>query len=111
MKRLLLLVVTSVFFLNLASARADKAILQVTRDKETVLILRISDNSLRFFGEVPSQLTAVLRERGIDCCASQTRLNANSWKCCNGKFLIVSYDARIQAVLDAAFNTPKIVCR
>jgi hypothetical protein len=111
MKRFFIVVVASLFLLNLASARADKAILRVTRDNTTVLTLMISDNSLRFFGEVPSQLTAVLRERGIDCCASQTRINAASWKCCNGKFTIVSYDARVQAVLDAAFTGPKIVCR
>jgi hypothetical protein len=111
MKRLLIAVVAALFLLNLASARAGTALLQVTRDQTTVLVLRISDNSLRFFGEVPSQLTAVLRERGIDCCASQTRINATSWKCCNGKFLIVSYDPRVQAVLDAAFTGPKIVCR
>jgi hypothetical protein len=111
MKRSLLVVAVTFFLFNLASARAGQAVLQVKRDNATVLTLRISDNSLRFFGELPSQLTAILRENGVDCCASNTRINATSWKCCHGKFVIVSSDAPVQEVLAAAFNQPKLVCR
>lgn len=111
MKRTLLVLAAVVFFLNPNSAWADKAQLQVKRDDSTVLTLRFGENSLRLFGEVPSQLTAVLREHGIDCCKSQIRISETAWKCCKGKFSIVSFDARIQSALEAAFKGPKVVQR
>jgi hypothetical protein len=111
MKRLLILVAAVFFFANASSAWADKPELQVKRDNTTVLTLRFGENALRLFSEVPSQLTAVLREHGIDCCTSQLRISETAWKCCHGKFSIVSSDARIQSALEAAFKGPKVVQR
>ena len=111
MKRSLILLAAVLFFVNPNSVWADKAQLQVKRDDTTVLTLRFGENSLRLFGEVPSQLTAVLREHGIDCCKSQIRISETAWKCCQGKFSIVSFDARIQSALEAAFKGPKVVQR
>jgi hypothetical protein len=111
MKRSLILAAILIFFVNPVSAWADKAELRVTRDDTTVLTLRFGDNAVRLFGEVPSQLTAVLREHGIDCCQSQMRISENAWKCCHGKFSIISFDARIQSALEAAFKGPKVAQR
>ena len=110
MKRFVILL-AAFFSLAPISAWADKAELQVKRDDTTVLTLRFGENSLRLFGEVPSQLTAVLREHGIDCCKSQMRISETAWKCCHGKFSIISFDARIQSVLEAAFKGPKVAQR
>jgi hypothetical protein len=111
MKHALILVAAIVFLAHPLSARADPAQLQVIREDTTVLTLRFGENSLRLFGEVPSQLTAVLREHGIDCCKSQIRISETAWKCCHGKFSLVSFDARVQTVLEAAFKGPKVVQR
>ena len=111
MKRTLILLSAIVLFLPATSAWADKAILQVKRDDTTVLTLRLGENSLRLFDEVPSQLTAVLREHGIDCCKSQTRISESAWRCCHGKYSIISFDARVQSALEAAFKGPKVVQR
>ncbi len=92
------------------SARADDGgYLEVKRDDKTVLTMRFSVGSLKFFDEVPTQLTAVLRERGIDCCRAHTRVSETVWKCCHGKYSLISSSARIQSVLNAAFNEPKLV--
>jgi len=88
-----------------------QAELKVKRDDTTVLTLRISENSLRFFSEAPAQLIAVLRDHGINCCAAQVRINEAAWKCCDGKFSIIASDARLQTVLAAAFNAPKVAQR
>ena len=85
--------------------------LEVKRDDKTVLTMRFTEGSLRFFDEVPSQLTAILRERGIDCCLAHTRISDTVWKCCHGKYSLISSSARIQSVLTAAFNEPKVVQR
>jgi hypothetical protein len=93
------------------SAAGYRAEIQVKRDNTTVLTLRLSDGTLAFFTELPSQFTTVLRERGVDCCSSQTRISATEWKCCHGKFVIISTDSRVQEMLTAAFNGPKVVQR
>ena len=94
------------------SALANNAgYLEVKRDDKTVLTMRFSEGSLKFFDEVPTQLTAVLRERGIDCCLAHTRVSETVWKCCHGKYSLISSSARIQNVLSAAFNEPKVVQR
>lgn len=112
MKRQLIICAVLVLLALPNSAWAENAAeLQVKRDNTIVLTLRFSDRSLSFFTELPSQLTAVLRERGIDCCSSQTRISETVWKCCHGKFVIISSDSRIQSVLTAAFNGPKVVQR
>ena len=110
MKRTLILLSAIVLFSS-RTTWADPAQLQVKRDDTTVLTLRFGENSLRLFSEVPSQLTAVLREHGIDCCKSQMRISETAWKCCKGKFSIISFDARIQSALEAAFKGPKVAQR
>jgi hypothetical protein len=92
----------------ISSAEDYRPELRVKRDNTTILTLRFSERTLAFFNEMPSQITAVLRERGIDCCSAQTRINATAWKCCHGKFVISSEDSRIQEMLAVAFNGPKV---
>ena len=104
MRRTLILLTAIILFSHASSAWADKAILQVKQDDTTVLTLRLGENSLRLFDEVPSQLTAVLREHGFDCCKSQTRVSESVWRCCHGKYSIISFDARVQSALEAAFK-------
>ena len=104
------LLAIALLFIIPASALADNAgYLEVKRDDKTVLTMRFSVGSLKFFDEVPTQLTAVLRERGIDCCRAHIRVSETVWKCCHGKYSLISSSARIQSVLNAAFNEPKLV--
>gem|GEM_PF-6853175 len=110
MKHQLILYTIAILLLVPMSASADnKAELEVKRGNATVLTLRFSDKSLTFFEQQPSQLPAVLREHGIDCCSSQTQISEALWKCCYGKFSLISSSARIQSILTAAFNGPKVV--
>jgi hypothetical protein len=112
MKRQLILCALAILLVvPLSSAAEYRPELQVKRDNTTILRLRMTNGSLAFFNEVPSQLTAVLRERGIDCCSAQTRISATEWKCCHGKFIIVSQDTRVQELLTAVFNGPNVVQR
>lgn len=112
MKRHLILCALGIFLaVPISSAADNRAEIQVKRDNTTVLTLRLSAGTLAFFNELPSQFTAMLRERGIDCCSSQTRISATEWKCCHGKFVIISADSRVQEMLTAAFNDPKVVQR
>lgn len=112
MKRQLILCALGILLVvPFCSAAGNRAEIQIKRGNTTVLTLRLSDGTLAFFTELPSQFTAVLRERGIDCCFSQTRISATEWKCCDGKLAIISTDTRVQEMLTAAFNGPKVAER
>ena len=110
-RKLILLAFITVPFLTPISASAEVAQLKVKRDSTTILTLRISDKSLNFFCDNPAQLTAVLRDHGVDCCSSQTRVSETVWKCCHGDLSIISSSARLQSVLDAAFSGQKFCQR
>jgi hypothetical protein len=117
MKRSLFLPL-AVLLLPLSAFADERSELQVKRDNTTVLTLRFSGKSLDFFAQIPSQLTSVLREHGIDCCTAQTRISESAWRCCHGKFVISSSNPRLQSLLAAAFTGsekleakgPKAVC-
>ena len=112
MKRQLILCSLALLLVVPLSLAAEyRAVVQVKRDNGTILTMRISYGSLAFFLELPSQFTAVLRERGIDCCSSHTRIDATTWRCCHGKFVITSADSRVQEMLTAAFAEPTVVQR
>jgi hypothetical protein len=111
MKRQLILCAFGILlFVPFCPAAGNPAEIVVKRDNTTILTLRLSDRTLAFFTELPSQFTTVLRERGVDY-SSQTRISATEWKCCHGKFLIISTDSRVQEMLTAAFTGPKVVQR
>jgi hypothetical protein len=111
MKTSLILLALFALILPISASASENAELQVKKDNTTVLTLRFSGNSLAFFDQIPTQLTSVLREHGIDCCSSQTRISESAWHCCHGKFVISSSSAHLQNVLAAAFNGPKVVQR
>jgi hypothetical protein len=104
MKRPFILLALAVVLLPLSGFAGERSELQVKRDNTTVLTLRFSGKSLDFFDQIPSQLTSVLREHGIDCCSAQTRISESAWRCCHGKFVISSSNPRLQNVLAAAFG-------
>ena len=104
--RLLLIAIAAVILPRYASA-GEAGFLYVMQNDKTVLTLKISDRSLAFLAENPSQLTTILRERGIDCCLSHTRISDGVWRCCHGKFVISSPIPTIQDVMRIAFNEPQ----
>jgi hypothetical protein len=106
MKPFLILIALFALVLPMSASASERAELQVKKGETTVLTLRFSGNSLAFFDQIPTQLTSVLREHGIDCCASQTRISESAWRCCHGKFVISASSARLQNLLAAAFNGP-----
>lgn len=108
MKFRLILIAIAVLILPQYVLAGDAGYLSVMQNDKTVLTLRISDRSLAFLAENPSQLTTILRERGIDCCLSHTRISEGVWRCCHGKFVITSPSRPIQDVMLVAFNEPQI---
>jgi hypothetical protein len=107
MKRCLFLPL-AVLLLPLSAFADERSELQVKRDNTTVLTLRFSGKSLDFFAQIPSQLTSVLRDHGIDCCTAQTRISESAWRCCHGKFVISSSSPRLQSLMAAAFTGPQM---
>ena len=106
-----LLLAIAILGLPIYASAEEASELCVKQNDKTLLTLRIAPRSLAFLAEHPSQLTTILRERGIDCCSPQTRISEGVWECCHGKFVISSTSPSLQDVLVAAFNGPKVTER
>jgi len=73
-----------------------------------------SSKTLDFTGEQyatfvksPDKLPTALKQKGVECCAPQTKVSETVWQCCDKTTIIVAPNRRASILLDAAFKAEK----